>query len=485
MKTTAVLLCIFALFPAICHAQITETQLPETQPRRAQEGEMQAPVPDPFRPEESGSVTENVSGRRLNLDPSSVRPLFPGPFYAIDALDGFHVSLALQEEYNSNLFLTETDRRDDFITTVAPGLQYRKVTPQAGIDMKYSPGYNKYASESDLDYVSHFGLLNSYYGLSQNLTFRLRDYLLRSDEPREYDPFGELNQYYISTDSVRSPHLRNIVEPELNYRFGQNNSLSLLYRNMYYDNDSPTVSDGTENTAGTNFRYWFNIRNGIVLDYYYIVQKEDLDQDSTGHAARARYIYRFNSRTSVFGEMFFEDRSFDPPDIGDLEPEVDYRVYSPSIGISHSFSPSLSGSLQVGYYTKDPESGSSEESLLVNALLSKRTVSSVFNLVLIGGFREEYLTAESLGFIEYKRAEFNMDHRLLSTLRGFMAAHVERADYSNDRRDWIYGALAGLSWQPLRWLRITPFVSYRSQDSNAAEMDYDEFRGMVRVSFVY
>jgi len=117
-------------------------------------------------------------------------------------LSHFQPYITVQEEYNNNIDLTPKNKRDDFITTVSPGLRFStsprsattgefQRTPTAedrfGIDLDFNAGFVFYAKEHDDNYISLNGTLNAWYAFTKNLTFRARDYFIRSDEIREAD----------------------------------------------------------------------------------------------------------------------------------------------------------------------------------------------------------------------------------------------------------------------------------------------------------
>lgn len=487
MKTGALAFILLFFIPSICWGQAPPQGMPV--PREPGQTDNHSSGLAGAQP---GAPQQPPPARQRDL-PTDVfgRPVFTDIFRAdylsrafnfwpfdLDAPEGFHLAAVLKEEYSSNLNLTDTDRKDDFITTVSPGVRYVRKDGPADVDLTYIPGYNIYAKNSDLNYWSHFGTLNSAYRLDPRWTIRLRDILVRTDDPLEYDPLGPVDQYFLSTSMERNPHLRNIAEPQIEYRFGQEDYFGLLFRNMYYNNDDPAISDGMENTINPRLMYWFNIHNGFLLDYSYTWADLNDSPNWTGHDARGRYIYRLSPGTSFFVEYYFADREFDPP-------SVSYQIHSPAVGASHAFSPSFSAALQLGYYIKDPESGDSESSFSVNASMSKKAQLSTYNLILIWGFREEYLTAENLGFIEYRRAEANFVHSLTPRLNFSLIGIVEKADYTTERRDWIYGGSAGLSWNILKWLSLTPAAWYRVRNSNTDSFDYKEFRGILRLTATY
>ena len=89
-------------------------------------------------------------------------------------------------------------------------------------------------------------------------------------------------------------------------------------------------------------------RNGVSLEYGLTLGNFQGSPDLVGHMATGRYTYRFNPRTSIFGEYTQLWRNFD-------NPGIDYAVYRPSVGIEHAFSPTLSARVQLGYYRADPK----------------------------------------------------------------------------------------------------------------------------------
>ena len=81
-------------------------------------------------------------------------------------------------------------------------------------------------------------------------------------------PGASPDQFILSTQrGVHAIYLRNVVEPSMEYRFGRENLLSVLYRNNIYHNQSPLFEDSQENTVNPRLNYWFDIRNGITLEY--------------------------------------------------------------------------------------------------------------------------------------------------------------------------------------------------------------------------
>jgi hypothetical protein len=322
--------------------------------------------------------------------------------------------------------------------------------------------------------------------LTKNLNFRVRDYLIRSDEIREpdYSPTAIPGQYLLSRTIKRVPYIRNVFEPSVEYQFGRENIVALDYRNNVYHIQSGTGQDSVENYINPKITYWFDIRNGVSFEYGLTLGNFQRSPDLIGHMAMGRYTYRFNPRTSIFGEYTQLWRNFDPP-------SIDYVVYRPSIGIEHSFSPTLSGRLQVGYYRADPEKGSAVDGPFYDVFLTQRGQRTTYTLSFQGGYTEDFFTAENQGFTQYHRAIGRVTYQLLKKMNVGLFGSYEWDKYPGSviedkkPKDQIWAIGGNASYQILRWLNASLDVSHRENHSNISDRDYSEYRGILRITATY
>ncbi|MDP2971210.1 MAG: hypothetical protein Q8P64_18670, partial [Deltaproteobacteria bacterium] len=248
--------------------------------------------------------------------------MFPAIVHAgsEDLLSHVKAYITVQEEYNSNVDLTPNrNKRDDFITTISPGFKFStstkspvtgefRPTPTAeekyGMDLDFRAGFNFYAKEHERNYTSLYGTLNAWYALTKNLNFRVRDYVVRSDEIREaeYSSNSIEGGYLPSRTRKREPYVRNVFEPSVQYQFGKENVIGLNYRNNLYEIQSRTSEDSIENFINPSITYWFDIRNGVSFQYGLTLGNFERSPDLTGHMAMGRYTHRLNPKTSIFGE---------------------------------------------------------------------------------------------------------------------------------------------------------------------------------------
>lgn len=419
-----------------------------------------------------------------------------------DILLRFQPYVDVQEEYNNNIDLTDANKKDDFITTVYAGLKLTPLlkstitgeiqqTPSAidkkyGIDLDYRIGLVFYAKETDKNFISHAGTFNGWYSFTRNLTFRAREYLIRSDEPREtdYAPGALPGQYLLGTERKRDIYFRNVFEPSVEYRFGRENLISINYRNNFYKPQNPQSEDSQENFINPRLAYWFDIRNGILIDYSFSYGDFQRSPDFTSHLISTRYTLRFSPKTSISGEYYFERRDFKSSRFSTAS-SIDYDVQRPSFIIQHSFTPTLSGGAQLGYFWQDAERGSKTRNPFFVIDLRQREERTTYALSFQGGYTENFFTSENKGFTQYYRAIGTVAHQLKERMT--IGGHItfEYVDSKPNGVDRIWGIGGNASYQMLKWLTLSVETSYRENNSNISNRDYSEFRGLIRATATY
>ncbi len=401
---------------------------------------------------------------------------------------GFHPYISLEEEYNDNLFLAPTNKIDDYITTVRPGIKYLNMGKQAGVDLDYSLGAVFYKDNSDLDYISHNASLDAKYLTSAHVNFYLKESFIRSDNPqeREYFTTTEENKYMLATDVQRATYWRNVVAPTIEYQFGPENRLGVNYRNNLYRTESVIAQDSQEDFINPFFLYWFDRRNGISLQYGFTYGDFETNPDLTGHMANGRYIYLFSPKTSAFMEYTYSKRTFDSSEPSESQFGTGYDIHEPGVGMAFAISPTLTASVQVGYFWAKPNRGSGDDGPSYKAELANRDPRTTYILSLQGGYREDYFTSENLGFARYHRATGSLKHMLDKRFSIGCLGSVERAEYdTDDRRDTTWGIGGNASYMPLKWLTFSLELTHKDRQSNIDLNDYTENRAMLTITAMY
>jgi len=400
-----------------------------------------------------------------------------------DLLSKFHPYITVREEYSNNILLTKTNKLNDFITDVYPGLRFFSLDPGTYmVDLNVIASYVYYEKNHDFSFFSPTGKLNAWYAMTPNLTFRARDYLVRSDAARESIssagvPQDQQGQFLLSTQrGSHAIYLRNVAEPSIDYRFGSENLFSVLYRNnVYHNQKSDLFESSQENTINPSLKYWFDIHNGVSLDFFHTAGHFQRSPDLVGDGGTARYTYRFDPKLSVFGEYFFVRDNF-------KNPGTDYDVHNPSLGTQYKFSPTVTGTAQGGYYWQIPDQGTKRKGPFFILDLTKSALRTSYSLQLTGRYTQDYFTAQNLGFTKYYRAYGMINHMLTQRTRVWTIGSVERPMYGDGRKEWIWNVNGGGSYLLFRWLSLSLEGSYRVDRSNVSGFGYKEYRGMFGIT---
>jgi hypothetical protein len=402
----------------------------------------------------------------------------------VDLLAKFKPRLSLLEEYNSNIFLTKTNTQEDFITTVSPGVTFvatEEPDAKFGLNLDYELGLVFYARNSDRDYVSHSGSLNTWYSFGHRWTIRLWDSYTRSQDPVERVVMVQTSPgvYYPGTQRGRFTYERNILEPSLAYQFGREDRLEIIYRNNYYNTRNPEGDDSLGHNFHPRLTYWFNINHGVALEYVFQTVDYEIAPDlKSGHRGRGRYNYRFDPQTSIFAEYTYDTLDYDSPGI-------DYFVNNPSVGITHAFTPTLTSRFQVGYFWRNPESGETVKGLTVDAGISQRTPRLTLDLTVQGGYSYDFFGGDALGFTKYYRGIVSLSYRWTERLSSSLTGTLEWDEYpeESDRQDWFTRVDAVLlTYRPWRWFTVALGGSFGQRESNQDVNDYQEWRGFLRLT---
>ena len=399
-----------------------------------------------------------------------------------------HPYISLVEEYNDNVNLTSTNKVDDFVTTVQPGIKFSNMDKLAGVDLDYALGAVFYQKNSDLNYISHNASLNAKYLTSARVNFYLKESFIRSDNPieREYFTTAEENKFVLATQTERAIYWRNVVAPTIEYQFGPENRMGINYRNNIYRTESIVNQDSREDYINPFLSYWFDKRNGISLDYGLTYGDFEGQPDLTGHRANVRYTNRFDPQSSAFAEYTYSKRTFDSSDPSEAQFNRSYDIHEPSVGMTFAIGSTLTASAQVGYFWAKPDTGSGKEGVSYKAELANSDPRTTYRLSLQGGYTEDFFTSENLGFSRYHRLTGSLNHKLDRRLSIGCLGSVERAEYdTDDRSDTIWGIGANASYMPLRWLTFSLAFTHRERQSNIDINDYTENRAVLAITAMY
>jgi predicted porin len=396
--------------------------------------------------------------------------------------------VSVEGQYDDNIFLTERDEQDDFITTVSPGVNLNYSAPTGEIILDYEFRRSFYSDFSELDFSSHRGKAEARKDFTHWFGAGIREIFIRGEDPIELTGVTEFEKPSIR-QGRRDRYTRNIVEPEATFRFGENRSIRLGYRNMILRNDREDIADQDENAGNALFTFRFNIRNGIEIFYEHIDMEYDDtipptdDEDFDGDEIRGKYTYYFDPRTSAFLEYVYLHRDFDR----ESARFFNYEVHVPSLGLSRDLYENVNLTASAGYAFRDAESlGDDEEGFYGLGTLTAQYKRLTLSLYGETGFGEDFLSAQSLGFNEFWRAGIDAEYQLLERLQVAGFFYIEEEDFKDlDREDTTWSARGRLAYQLLKWLIVAFDYEHNERDSNIVLESYDDNRYFGHLTVQY
>ena len=376
--------------------------------------------------------------------------------------------ISASEEYDSNIHLQEDNEEDDWITLIGPGLTLTLKTEKTEASLDYDVRYAAYARNDQNDGFRHSLTLSGFRGIpiAEHVTLDLDESLHISEEPIE------VSEGVTSERHTRDRYYRNTAGGRINYHFGEEDFFYAGFYHIILENEDPSVEDSQMYRPTAGIHYWFNIRNGVILNHSHTRGEFDVSEDFDRDLSAVTLIHRFSPRTQA--NLAYSYDSFDYDGI-----KEDYVVHSSSLGVSHQISEHISGSVSGGQYVKDGER--SDDVSGFNGNLEGTFGFERWTLTLSGvsGYRQQFFEADNLGFSEYRRGSVTVSYQPLERLTTSLGAFYQWDDYVEtvpEREDDTWSTNAGLTYRVFDWLSTSLRFAYRDRDSNIDQNDYQDYR---------
>lgn len=371
-----------------------------------------------------------------------------------------HPFLIVEERYTDNLYFTKTDKEDDFITTISPGIWLAL------------PSNREKLLDIGTSTISPGGLKVS--RSKPETTRRYQSYLLYAPELVYY-------ANHSTNDSVNHK-----AEGLFQYNFNMGLSIDIVdqfnVRHEVNDNGiSRRVDKYQDNFFGflasydpsERFRLRFDYSN-YALDYKDVINNF---RDRTDNTFAGYLFYKFAPKTSAFVEYEFADIQYDM----DLEyNSTENRYYT---GIDWDVTAKTKGQVKLGYIEKNFDApGIGNKSAMALEIQAQHNFNPKRAIKIVGfrKFNESSLisayTALSTGvsaawlqrFTEKWSGTFNVsytrdDYKGLFTING----------KTDERADDIFSIGPAIRFKAKEWLYFDLAYTYLQRDSNFNLFDYD------------
>jgi len=392
--------------------------------------------------------------------------------------------ISVSEEYTDNLFLTDSNKEHEYITTISPGFTAQILGKNSGAEISYDPEYAVYNEYDEYDGWRHSVELSGWSELSRYTRLEVSDSFLYTEDPIIDSDIAALRAEDpdVLIDSTirrnRQTYYTNTAGINLIHQFGRADSFNLGFVYSFLENDDPIYEDNERYNPYVGLTYWFapEWRSEIRGDY----TKGEFDDsdDLDGWYGSARLIKRFSRHLEGFVQYAHWVVEYD----GNSE---DFQVYNPSAGFNYTISDDTSFSLEMGYafLNRDVEDDESFMSAIGN--LTKTFRRGSINIIGSAGYEGGHFGAEDLGVAEFWELGGSVTYQLTRHLSGNVFGSYRNNEYieeTPDREDKITRAGLGLSMQALEWMLLSLDYAYRTVDSTVDIEEYDENRALFRIT---
>lgn len=364
----------------------------------------------------------------------------------------FHPFLLLEEIYTDNLFATGTDKKETFVTTIAPGIWFA------------SPANREKLLSIDTATTSPGGLNLS--RIKSEATRRYQSYFLYSPE------------FVIYSDLSKHNHVNHRAEGLLQYNLDSGLSFDLM--DLFNDKEE-IAGNGIANTL---YQFQENLLDFITtydthsekLKLQFTYSNFNLDYEDAVVTYRNRndntfgfsVFYEFWPRISLFGEY---DRSIINYDTGTINDSIENRYFA---GVNWNITAKSKGTFKLGYMDKNFELAAVEDQSDFSIELQALHQLTQKRAVRVNGYRKfnESDLANASSFLS-TGIDIGLTQRFTEKWSGTLNASYEQKDYNGfDRDDDLYGLGTAVRFKPRKWLIFDLGYQYYNNDSNINSLDY-------------
>lgn len=398
-------------------------------------------------------------------------------------------SFQVQEQYTDNLFATDNNREEDWITLISAGLALQAQARTWELNLNYRPSYSFYQEYSEYDSLRHNAGLDFSKDFSKHLHFTLGDSFSRSEQP--YDPARDVQppdredrpqqEADYTLRQGREPRSTNTARAGLDYQFGPRDRVYANYSLRHFWSDNPTEEDSVRSSPTLGLEYWFTSHFGFKADAGYTHGSFDDSEDFNSYDGSLKLIRNFSRFLDGYIQYSHSRMNYS-------DERADYDVYEPSAGFSYRFSKDGSFSLGLGYNIRDEDNNDRDEELVLNADINQTwdLKRGSFRLRASSGYTETYFGAENLGYTIYYQAGAYYQYGLSKHLNWNTSADYRYNDYKDqepERQDQIVSLGTGLSQQLTRRVFLNLNYDYRLRDSDLDREDYYENQVSLSLSW--
>lgn len=416
-------------------------------------------------------------------------------------------TLTISEEYSDNYFKSATHKQEEFITSYELGFSMGFSDLTKKVYLSYSPVYKDYKNLNDRDKLEHKVSVDGefmptkYTNLEAHLYYDGSSDNYQGDAWRNDASIKGTTQVKKNTQltygydysnrfdeqlrtGIYKEHALHTGKAGLSHKYGKKNILKVTFLYEFDDYKELDPDEYTNYEPAGYFSYWFTPKTGIDSNFSFR-NKDFIDgfNDIKTYSGDIRYIYNISKNLDAYLKYrhSYSETQF-----------YDHHILHPSVGVDWDITDDSGVTLGLGALFNQWSNDNDDSTDPFIDLDAYKTFD--FNrrasLTVTGssGYSDSGEEAASLGYNIYYQAGYQLNYQLLkqlsSNLFGFYRS-VEFYETLDARRDEMLTLGAGLSWGPLKWLKLNLNYSFTDYSTNSFQRDdYTENRVFFSVNLI-
>jgi hypothetical protein len=380
-------------------------------------------------------------------------------------------SISVSETYDDNIFLSQRNERSDYITAVTPSLTLNTLSEYTKLGLNYRPTFVWYADFSENNTTRHQGTVSWEQRMTQYLSFNLTNTYLRSEDPLD-DP-----EDFDAERTTRNKYWTNTGRASLGFVFGEENTLDVGYTRIDRENDDLTLNDRKVHAPFLSITYWFDVKNGIRVDYNYRDVTLSRDDDYMRHNPGVSFRRRFSPDSIGYIGYLYDTYDFD----GRTE---DYVVHTGFVGLDHAFSPEYSISARVGYFVQVNEVSENNYGPTFRLATTRTFARGSIEIGGDGGFDSgTERRGRGTDSREYYGLSVRGSYRILERVSIFGRAFYRWSRYEIDQvKESNFRGDFGVRWSFMRYASLSLEYRYADRTSDIEVDTYTNNRVMLMLN---
>jgi hypothetical protein len=392
------------------------------------------------------------------------------------------------EEFNDNVYLTNDNEENDFITSGGIGFEAGIQTKNSVFKANYDPRYNYFAKNTDLSFWEHKAGLDWQINFTRQTTFKLRDQYGYTEDPFfvtdvTVTEFKGLKKVDYTVRKDRRPYTTNTAEAVYTHETRNRNIFELSYLYSILKNDDEEIEDNERHNPAMELTYRLSPQSDLKLianfTQGYFEKTEDLQrwegelQLKRSYSANLDLRFTYNHALASFSGN-----------------KTGYQIYDPTVGFDYKLGKETSVSLDGGYFYQDGGAAGDESGFSGKLELKTKFELGTFSLSGSTGSGESYFGTENLGLGIYYEAGMKFSYQLSQSVSINLSATYRRDEYNNEtldepRTDDIIRTGVGLAYNPgwFKWLFLNLNYIFAVVDSTDDKNDYGNNRVTLQFTF--